>query len=47
MADRADQIPLPDWHKSVIDDRLAEYEKDPSAVMTWEQIENGIRNRNK
>jgi putative addiction module component (TIGR02574 family) len=47
MSDRPDQIPLPDWHKSIIEDRLAAYEKDPSAVMTWEQIESGIRSRDK
>ncbi len=28
---------MPDWHRSGLDERLAEHEADPDSVVTWEE----------
>jgi len=38
-----DAVPMPDWHREVLDDRLA----DPAeqATRTWEQVQENARRR--
>ena len=33
-----DEIPVPDWHRRVIDDRLAAHRADPTAAVPWEEV---------
>ncbi|MEP7009170.1 MAG: addiction module protein [Acidobacteriota bacterium] len=39
IAQREDQIPVPDWHREVIAEQLEEYRADPEAGRPWEEIE--------
>jgi putative addiction module component (TIGR02574 family) len=45
IAAREDQIPVPAWHREILDVRLAEYEADPDAGRPWEQVEADLRER--
>ncbi len=33
------QDDVPEWHKAILDDRNAEYEKSPDDLMDWEDIQ--------
>ena len=39
IAARPEQVPLPDWHKQVLAERLASYQANPNAGKTWEEFE--------
>jgi putative addiction module component (TIGR02574 family) len=39
IAAREDQVPVPAWHRDELDRRLAEYEADPEAGRSWEEVE--------
>lgn len=39
IAARLEQIPVPDWHREVISERLADYRESPSEGKTWEEFE--------
>jgi putative addiction module component (TIGR02574 family) len=45
IAAREDQIPVPVWHREVLEERLAEYETDPDAGRPWEEVEADLRKR--
>jgi hypothetical protein len=30
---------IPEWHKAILDERIAEYEKNPDDLIDWEDIE--------
>jgi putative addiction module component (TIGR02574 family) len=45
IAAREDQIPVPAWHREILDARLAEYEADPDLGRPWEQVEADLRER--
>ena len=30
---------MPEWHKAILDERIAEYEKNPSDLIDWEDIQ--------
>ena len=45
IAAREDQIPVPPWHREVLDERLAEHQADPDASRPWEQVEAELRQR--
>jgi metal-responsive CopG/Arc/MetJ family transcriptional regulator len=32
-------IPLHDWQRELLDERRAAYDEDPSALLSWEEIE--------
>ncbi len=36
------EIPVPDWHRRVIDDRLAAHRADPSAAVPWDEVREGL-----
>ena len=45
IAAREDQVPVPEWHREILEERLAEYEADPDAGRPWEQVEADLRTR--
>ena len=38
IAADADQVPLPDWQKRLLDERLADLKNDPDASVPWEEV---------
>ena len=45
IAAHPEQIPVPDWHKEVLAERLAAYRANPREGKTWEEVEKGIREK--
>jgi putative addiction module component (TIGR02574 family) len=42
IAQKPDQVPLPESHKQVLDQRLAAYKADPSLAKPWSQVRENI-----
>ena len=42
---KPDQVPVPDWHRQVIRQRMADHEASPSEGQPWEEVRDGIRNK--
>ena len=38
IATAPDQVPVPDWHRQLVRDRLAEHRKDPDAKRSWHEV---------
>jgi putative addiction module component (TIGR02574 family) len=38
-------VPVPDWHRELLAERLADFEANPEAGRTWEEIEAELSNR--
>jgi hypothetical protein len=34
----ADKTDIPDWHKTILNERLEEYDRDPTNVISWEDL---------
>ena len=45
IAAKPDQAPVPDWHKRVLEQRLAAHEAHPDAARRWEEVRDAIRSR--
>jgi putative addiction module component (TIGR02574 family) len=45
IAAKPDQVPLPEWHKQMLDERLAAHEADPEAAKPWEEVRDEIRSK--
>ena len=41
----ADELPVPDWHRKIIDKRLAEIRSDPDSALPWETARDEIADR--
>lgn len=39
IAARPDKVPVPDWHRQILAERLANYDASPAEGKTWEQVE--------
>jgi putative addiction module component (TIGR02574 family) len=39
-----DALPIPNWHREIIDQRLAEADAQPDAGIQWEQFRSELRN---
>ncbi len=39
IAARPEAIPVPDWHREVLAERLAAYDANPDEGKTWEEFE--------
>jgi len=37
-----ENVPVPDWHLQLLDERLAEYDSDPAAGSSWEEVREEI-----
>jgi putative addiction module component (TIGR02574 family) len=42
IAKTPDQVPIPESHKRVLDQRLAAYKADPSQMKPWDQVRDNI-----
>ena len=42
IAARPEKVPVPDWHRQILDERLAAYEHDPEDGVTWEEFRTGL-----
>jgi len=38
IAARPEKVPVPGWHKAILAERLAEYERDPNEGVSWEEL---------
>jgi putative addiction module component (TIGR02574 family) len=38
IAARPDRVAVPDWHHQLLDERLAEYERNPDEGVPWEDF---------
>ncbi len=45
IAANKDRVPVPAWHREILEERLAEHEADPDAGRPWEQVEADLRKR--
>lgn len=41
----ADALPLPGWHETVVNDRLAAHERDPDAAQSWDDVKSDLLGR--
>jgi putative addiction module component (TIGR02574 family) len=45
IAAKPDQVPVPEWHKQVLSERLAAQEVHPEAARPWEEVRDEIRSK--
>jgi putative addiction module component (TIGR02574 family) len=45
IAATPDQVPVPDWHREVLDERLKDYEADPDAGESWDVVRDRLRDK--
>jgi putative addiction module component (TIGR02574 family) len=45
IASQEEQVPVPAWHREILDARLTEIEADPDAGRAWEEVEIELRSR--
>jgi putative addiction module component (TIGR02574 family) len=45
IAANLDQVPVPQWHRGVLDERLAAHEANPEAARPWEEVRDEIRSK--
>jgi len=38
IAAKPDAVPVPDWHREILDERLADLEANPDAGRSWEEV---------
>ena len=38
LAARPDRVPVPQWHREILDERLVEFERDPEEGSPWEEL---------
>jgi putative addiction module component (TIGR02574 family) len=43
IAATPDRVPVPDWHKAILDERLADLEANPDDAVPWEQVRDELR----
>lgn len=42
IAIHPEELPVPDWHRRVIEERLEAHRTDPGAARPWEEVRNEI-----
>lgn len=42
IAIRPEELPVPDWHRQVVEERLAAHQADPGAARPWEEVRQEI-----
>ena len=45
IAAKPDQVPVPEWHRQVLDKRLAAHEANPEVARSWEEVRDEIRSK--
>jgi len=43
IAAHPNRIPVPDWHKEILDERLADLAANPDDGSPWEEVEKRLR----
>jgi len=43
IAATPDQVPVPDWHREVLDERLKDFEANPDAGEGWDTVRDRLR----
>jgi putative addiction module component (TIGR02574 family) len=43
IAATPDQVPVPDWHREVLDQRLKDFEAKPDAGESWDTVRDRLR----
>lgn len=39
IAARPEQVPVPDWHREILEERLAVYQANPNQGKSWEKVD--------
>ena len=39
IAARPEQVPVPEWHRKILAERLTSYNVNPDGAQTWEEVE--------
>ena len=39
IAARPEEVPVPDWHRQILAERLAAYDANPTGGKTWEEFD--------
>jgi putative addiction module component (TIGR02574 family) len=42
IAAAPEDVPVPDWHRQLVSERLAEYRSDPRAGRPWREVRDGL-----
>ena len=45
IAAKPEQVPVPDWHRQVVRQRIADQEVSPSKGRSWDEVREEIRNK--
>ncbi|HEX2568091.1 MAG TPA: addiction module protein [Polyangia bacterium] len=49
IAAKPEKVPVPEWHRSIIRERLAAHQASPDEVLSWEEVrasvEQAVRDR--
>lgn len=45
IAATPDQVPVPDWHREVLEERLKDYEANPDAGESWDVVRDRLREK--
>jgi len=45
IAATPDQVPVPEWHLEVLDERLKDYEANPDAGESWDVVRERLRDK--
>jgi putative addiction module component (TIGR02574 family) len=45
IAANPDEVPVPEWHRQVLDERLAAHEANPERARPWEEVRDEIRSK--
>lgn len=44
LVEQPDRVPVPNWHREILDDRIAAHERDPDAAKPWDEVKSEILN---
>jgi len=45
IAAKADQVPVPDWHIKLLDERIDAHEANPEGSRPWDEVRDEIRSK--
>lgn len=40
-----DEVPVPEWHRQVVGDRLAAHRADPESALPWDDVRDELREK--
>lgn len=45
IPDTLESLPIPQWHRDILDHRVRDADKDPAAGIAWEELRTELRDR--